>query len=266
MKLFVDKGLKEVENNHPREEKQFLEGPHSRGFEFLFLIRVVIEFIKGFRALHFVGPCVTIFGSARFSEKDAPWQSAYEMGKKMAARGIAVMTGGGPGIMEAANKGAYENKGLSLGCNIKLPFEQSANPYLQKQVTIRYFFVRKVLLIKYSHAFVVFPGGFGTMDEFWETLTLIQTGIINDFPVVLIGKNFFEPMIAMLHKMEAEATISSSDLKLVMLTDSIDEATTYIEKYVYRAHLPRHPRPSPLLGERAPKEISRKDRQKNMMS
>lgn len=257
MKLFVDKNLKEGKNNHAKEEKQFLEGPRSRGFEFLFVIRVVVEFIKGFRALHFIGPCVTIFGSARFTEEDVPYQLAYDMGKQMASRGIAVMTGGGPGIMEAANKGAFENNGLSLGCNIKLPSEQAANPYLHRQVTIRYFFVRKVLLIKYSHAFVVFPGGFGTMDEFWETLTLIQTGIINDFPVVLIGKSYFEPLIEMLHTMQSEKTISSEDLNLAMFTDSIDEATGYIERYVYQDHLPRHPRPSLILGERNMKSRTR---------
>src|ERR1700733_6152523 len=157
------------------KEPVYLEGPKSRGYELLFAFRVFRQFIKGFRTLHFVGPCITVFGSARFTENDAYYIRAREFGKRIAGLGFTTLTGGGPGIMEAANRGAFENGGMSVGCNIKLPFEQKANKYLHKCVTFDYFFVRKALLIKYSYAFVCMPGGFGTMDEYFDILTLVQT-------------------------------------------------------------------------------------------
>lgn len=233
-----------------KDEEIFLEGPRSRAFEFFFVIRVLWEFIKGFRALHFVGPCITVFGSARFKEDHDYYKMAYAVGKKLAEAGVTVMTGGGPGIMEAANRGAFENGGISVGCNIELPFEQEANPYMHRWVTIKYFFVRKVLLVKYSFAFVVMPGGMGTMDEFFETLTLIQTGIIKDFPVVLIGKKYFEPLNVMLTKMLESGTISEKDLKLVLVTDDIDEANQYVQEYVIRNFHVSRRRPSRLLREK----------------
>src|SRR5579871_3702280 len=162
----------------------FLEGPHSRGSELLFSLRVFREFIRGFRNLHFVGPCVTVFGSARFTEAHPYYEMAREIGQKLAALGFSVMTGGGPGIMEAANRGAKEANGLSLGCNIRLPVEQKPNAYLDRWVTFDHFFVRKVLLFKYSYAFVIMPGGFGTSDELFEALTLVQTSKISHFPIV----------------------------------------------------------------------------------
>jgi uncharacterized protein (TIGR00730 family) len=234
----------------PKDEEQFLEGPRSRSFEFFFSLRVVWEFIKGFRALHFVGPCITVFGSARFKEDHEYYKMAYAVGKKLAEVGVTVMTGGGPGIMEAANRGAFENGGVSVGCNIELPFEQEANPYMHRWVNIKYFFVRKVLLIKYSFAFVVMPGGMGTMDEFFETLTLIQTGIIKDFPVVVMGKKYFEPLSEMLQKMLASGTISEKDLTLVLSTDDIDEANRYIQEYVIKNYHVSRVNPSRILRER----------------
>ncbi|RYY61597.1 MAG: TIGR00730 family Rossman fold protein, partial [Chitinophagaceae bacterium] len=172
----------------PSKEHVFLDGPKSRGYELNFAWRVFWQFIKGFRTLHFMGPAITVFGSARFKEDHVYYEKAREFGKEIAKMGFVTMTGGGPGIMEAANRGAFENKGMSVGCNIRLPFEQQSNPYLNKSVTFEHFFVRKVLLIKYSYAFVIMPGGFGTMDEFFETLTLVQTKTITQFPIVLFGK------------------------------------------------------------------------------
>jgi uncharacterized protein (TIGR00730 family) len=248
MKLFIEKELRQVELK-PKDESRFLEGPHSRSYEFFFSLRVLLEFIKGFRALHFVGPCITVFGSARFKEDHPYYKQAYEIGKRIGKSGITVMTGGGPGIMEAANRGAFENGGTSVGCNIELPFEQSANPYMHKWVTIKYFFVRKVLLVKYSIAFVVMPGGFGTMDEFWETLTLIQTSIISDFPVVIIGKEYFAPLQTMLNKMVEEKTVSPDDLRLVLITDDVDEVQDYISRFVQENYHIKRVKPQPFFFE-----------------
>ncbi len=211
----------------------FLEGPKSRRFEFLFLLEVFWEFFKGIRALHFVGPCVTVFGSARFKEGTEYYEQARKMGKLISQDlGLTVMTGGGPGIMEAANRGAYEAGGRSVGCNIVLPFEQKENPYMHKWVKIKYFFIRKVLLVKYSYAFVIMPGGVGTMDELFETLTLIQTGAIHNFPMVLIGKSYYEPLIIMLGKMVENGTISPQDLDLLKITDDLEEAIDHIRQYL----------------------------------
>ncbi|MFN8344074.1 MAG: TIGR00730 family Rossman fold protein [Spirosomataceae bacterium] len=211
----------------------YLEGPKSRRFEFLFILEVFWEFLKGIRALHFVGPCVTVFGSARFKEGTEHYEQARELGKRIAQElGLTVMTGGGPGIMEAANRGAFEAGGRSVGCNIILPHEQNENPYMNKWVKMRYFFVRKVLLVKYSYAFVIMPGGVGTMDELFETLTLIQTGSITNFPMVLIGKTYYEPLIMMLGKMVESGTISPQDLDLLKITDDLDEAIDHIRQYL----------------------------------
>ncbi|MEP7277581.1 MAG: TIGR00730 family Rossman fold protein [Bacteroidota bacterium] len=214
------------------KEHVYLDGPRSRGYEFLFAVRVFRQLIKGFRTLHFVGPCVTVFGSARFKENHPYYIAAREMGKQIAGLGFTTMTGGGPGIMEAANRGAFENGGASVGCNIQLPFEQKPNPYVQTSITIRYFFIRKALLEKYSYAFVIMPGGFGTMDELFETLTLVQTKTIIQFPIVLFGKSYYQPLMDYMDMMAKEKTISPEDLKLVLLTDNIDEATEHIRKYI----------------------------------
>ncbi len=223
---------------------QYLEGPKSRTTELVFVIRVVFQFIKGFRKLHFVGPCITVFGSARFPEGHIYYEKAREVGKAISQMGFTVMTGGGPGIMEAANRGAFEAGGRSVGCNITLPFEQTPNPYMHTWLEIRYFFIRKVLLLKYSYAFVVLPGGWGTMDELFETLTLVQTGVIHNFPVVLIGVDYYRPLMDYLHFMVEQKTISPKDLDLVLLTDNIDEATAHIRKFItqnYRVKERRNP-------------------------
>ena len=222
-----------------RGERYFLEGPKSRGSEAMTLWRVVREFFYGFRKLHFIGPCVTIFGSARFKENHRYYELAREVGAAMANMGFTVITGGGPGVMEAANRGAKEVGGRSIGCNIILPFEQQPNPYLDVMLEFRYFFVRKVMLIKYSYAFVVLPGGVGTMDELFEALTLIQTRKILDFPVVLMGKDYYAPLIDFFGDMARAGTISEADLQLFMITDSLDEAMTHIEQHAvqkFRLH------------------------------
>lgn len=233
-------------------EIKFLEGPQSRFEEFKFTLKVFREFIRGFRALHFSGPCVTVFGSARFSEDHPYYQFTQKLSAEIARLGFTIMTGGGPGIMEAANRGAREAGGKSVGCNIILPFEQYANPYLDKWVNIRYFFVRKTMLIKYSYAFVVMPGGFGTLDELFEALTLIQTGMIKEFPVIVFCKDFHQKLIDYIEGLIESGTISPIDMDLVLLTDSIEEAlkhlqTNSIDRFGLRY---RKPKPLRLLFER----------------
>ena len=216
----------------PPKSHVYLEGPKSRGYELAFAWRVFKQFIKGFRKLHFVGPSITVFGSARFKEDHEYYIAARLMGKRISDLGFAVMTGGDPGIMEAANRGAFENGGKSVGCNIQLPFEQEGNPYTQTSITFEHFFVRKVLLTKYSYAFIIMPGGFGTMDEFFETITLIQTKTVTNFPIVLYGKAFFQPLMEMIDAMSHAGTISKEDLSLVLLTDDVEEAISHIRAYV----------------------------------
>lgn len=218
----------------PAKEHVYLDGPKPRIYELGFAFEVLWQFIKGFRTLHFVGPCITVFGSARFKEDHPYYKAAVQMGKAIADLGFTTMTGGGPGIMEAANRGAYENGGTSVGVNIKLPFEQHVNPYVHKSITINYFFIRKVLLVKYSYAFIIMPGGFGTMDEYFETLTLVQTKTINDFPIVLFGKEYFQPLMDYCAYMVEQGTISPEDMNLVLVTDDINEAVQHIQQYVQK--------------------------------
>jgi uncharacterized protein (TIGR00730 family) len=213
-----------------REEIKFLEGPQSRWTDFKMTVKVLLDFIRGFRALHFVGPCVTIFGSARFDENHAYYKTTQHLAGEIARLGFTIMTGGGPGIMEAANRGAKDVGGRSVGCNIVLPKEQKHNPYLDKWVNIRYFFVRKTLLIKYSYAFVVMPGGFGTLDEFFEALTLIQTKKIYQFPIVIFDKTFHKDIIEHINQMLLAKTISPEDTSLFFVTDSVEDAVAYIHQ------------------------------------
>lgn len=213
-----------------KEEIKFLSGPQSRLKDFRFAVSVLFEFIKGFRALHFVGPCVTIFGSARFKDGHPYFEKTEELSARIAQLGFTIMTGGGPGIMEAANKGAKEAGGRSVGCNIVLPMEQHHNAYLDKWVNIKYFFVRKTLLLKYSYAFVVMPGGFGTLDEYFEALTLIQTKMINEFPIVIFDRAFHKELLEHIELLKKEQTISPGDTNLFLVTDSVDEAVAYIQK------------------------------------
>lgn len=235
------------------EEEAFFAGPQTRWNEFKFVIKVILEFIRGFRMLHFVGPCVTVFGSARFEEKDPYYQFAVEVGERISKMGFTVMTGGGPGIMEAANRGAKNVGGKSVGCNIILPFEQHPNPYLDKWMNFKYFFVRKVLLSKYSYAFVVMPGGFGTLDEFFEALTLIQTKVMKRFPVVLMCSDFHEHLYNYIVHMADYGTIDKKDLELFLLTDSVEEMVDHIRKYAIEGYgLKRKVEiePSTVLGEK----------------
>lgn len=216
----------------PPKEQVFLEGPKSRGYELSFAWKVFKQFIMGFRCLHFVGPCITVFGSARFKEDNEFYKCAREFGKRIAQIGFTTMTGGGPGIMEAANRGAFENDGRSVGCNIRLPFEQVANRYVQTSVTFEHFFVRKTLMIKYSYAFIIMPGGFGTMDEFFETLTLVQTKTITSFPLVMFGKEYYKEVWDAMQIMAEKGTITKEDMDLVLFTDDVGEAMEHITKYI----------------------------------
>jgi hypothetical protein len=224
--------MKKTDPIIPPKEHVFLEGPKSRSYEMAFAWKVFKQFIKAFRCLHFVGPCITVFGSARFKEDNEYYIAAREFGKQIAAYGFTTMTGGGPGIMEAANRGAYEAGGMSVGCNIQLPFEQMHNKYMHRWVTFEHFFVRKVILLKYSYGFIIMPGGFGTMDEFFETLTLVQTKTIHSFPIVLYGKEYYQPLLEVMHHMAEKGTISEEDMSLVLLTDDIHEAMEHIRKYI----------------------------------
>lgn len=237
-----------------RADEIFLEGPRSRFEEFFTLLKVMRDFLRGFRTLHFVAPCVTVFGSARVKPDDPYYELAREMGAAIARLGFTVMTGGGPGIMEAANRGAKDAGGRSVGCNIELPFEQESNAYLDLCVRLHYFFVRKALLIKYSYAFVVMPGGAGTLDELFEALTLIQNGKIKNFPIVIMGTGYWKELISFIKKMAQTAMIGPEDSSLIFVTDSVEEAIEYIRsraidtfglKRVQGAR-----RPFPWLGER----------------
>ena len=210
-------------------EIKFLAGPQNRWKEFKFAVSVLMEFIKGFRTLHFVGPCVTVFGSARFDENHPSYKSTQQLSAEIARLGFTIMTGGGPGIMEAANRGAKDVGGRSVGCNIVLPHEQMHNPYLDKWVSIKYFFVRKTLLIKYSYAFVVMPGGFGTLDEYFEALTLIQTKMLSEFPIIIFDKAYHKDLLEHIERMKERGTISPEDLNLCLFTDSIEEAVQHIQ-------------------------------------
>jgi uncharacterized protein (TIGR00730 family) len=221
-------------SNIDNSEVEFLSGPHSRFRELMFVVKVAREFIRGFRKLHFIGPCITVFGSARFKEGHPSYEMARTMGAELGEMGFTVLTGGGPGIMEAANRGAREVGATSIGCNIILPHEQDPNPYLDLMVEFDYFFVRKFMLIKYSLGFVVMPGGFGTLDELFEAVTLMQTNKIRNFPVVVMGTQYYAELQAAIRKMVDEGTIHESDVDLFLLTDSIEEATEYLRKNVVK--------------------------------
>lgn len=189
----------------------------------------------GFRALHFVGPTVTVFGSARFNEGHPYYELGRSVGRLLAQNGFTVMTGGGPGLMEAANRGAKEGGGYSIGCNIFLPHEQEANPYCDRVVSFHYFFARKVMLVKYSYAYVILPGGLGTLDEMSEALTLIQTGKLYDFPVVLVGKEYWKGFLDWVQTtLVSQGAISANELTWVHVTDSPEEAIVPIQAIAKR--------------------------------
>lgn len=219
--------------NKPCKDEHFLEGPHGFFRDLGRVFEIAWGFWNGFNKLRGVGPCVTVFGSARFKEGDTYYDLARAIGKRLGEEGYAVMTGGGPGVMEAANRGAYEAGATSIGCNIVLPEEQHLNPYTNLSIEFDFFFTRKVMLVKYSSAFVMMPGGFGTLDEMFETLTLIQTGTIKDFPVVAFGSDYWNELRPFAEKsLLKHKTINPEDLDLVKVTDDIDEVIEFIKPCV----------------------------------
>jgi uncharacterized protein (TIGR00730 family) len=237
-----------------RADEILLEGPRSRFEEFITLLRVIADFLRGFRVLHFVGPCVTVFGSARVHSDSPEYELARKMGAGIANLGFTVMTGAGPGVMEAANRGAKEVGGRSVGCNIELPMEQKPNNYLDRCVRLHHFFVRKTLLVKYSYAFVFMPGGFGTFDELFEALTLIQTGKIKDFPIVIMGTDYWRELIDVIARMARLGMIGVSDPDLIFATDSVEDAIAHIRGKAIEPFglklVTRMRRHFPWLGER----------------
>jgi uncharacterized protein (TIGR00730 family) len=212
-------------------EKSFLSGRRNREQDLESAVRIFLEILRGFEELDFSGPCVTVFGSARFSDGHPYYETARELGQRLAEEGFAVMTGGGPGVMEAANRGAREAGGVSIGCNIQLPKEQVPNPYLDKFVEFEHFFVRKLMLVKYSSAFVVMPGGFGTLDEAFEVVTLVQTRKLESFPIVAMGGSFWNELREFItDTMLAAGTISEADLDVMQLADDVETAIKIIRQ------------------------------------
>jgi len=207
------------------QEEKFLRKRSTHLIEFLRVVRIAWEFRRGFKALHGTGTTVTVFGSARLGEGHPAYEEARKFGALMAKEGFSVMTGGGPGIMEAANRGAFEAGGESIGCNIYLPHEQKANPYLTKAITFYYFFVRKVMLVKYSSAYVIFPGGYGTLDELSEAVTLMQTGKHPPFPLILVGKAFWSGFLQWAKDvLVTQNTLHLEELGVLVLVDTAEEA------------------------------------------
>lgn len=234
------------------EDRSLLSGPQTRRTDLSLVLRSVRDFVRGFRALTFAGPCVTVFGSARFNEGHHYYQLGRDVGSALSHLGFTVMTGGGPGLMEAANRGAKEAGGRSVSCNIKLGAEEHPNPYLDHSVTVHYFFVRKVLLFKYSYAFVALPGGFGTMDELFEALTLVQTKKIESFPIVLMGTDYWKRLFHLVQNMVGEGAISPGEIDSWLATDDIDEAMAHIRTHAiegFGLRSRRELRPSRILGE-----------------
>jgi uncharacterized protein (TIGR00730 family) len=224
-------------NNSRRADIELLRGPDALDVDIARGEKVYNEYITGCRELHDIGRAITIFGSARFKDDHRYYQLARRVGRELARAGYAVITGGGPGIMEAANRGTQEGGGVSIGCNIILPHEQDPNPYLDRCVEFDYFFVRKVMLLKYSVGFVFMPGGFGTMDEVFETATLIQTGKMSEFPMVAMGTDYWAELIDFIQKaMLAEGTIRADEVE-IQQTDSPTEAVSYIDTMVQPVQL-----------------------------
>ncbi|HYH27755.1 MAG TPA: TIGR00730 family Rossman fold protein [Actinomycetota bacterium] len=217
------------------------------------VFRIMSEFVEGFDALARVPRAISVFGSARAEEDSEDYARARAMGRALAEAGFAVITGGGPGVMEAANRGCQEGGGVSVGCNIELPFEQHTNPYLDLEIDFRYFFVRKTMFVKYAEGFVVFPGGYGTLDEVFEALTLIQTGKATNFPVVLYGSSYWGSLVDWLRDpVEKEGKISKEDLELFMVCDEPEETVAHIKRVLEG----REPAPEEKAGEVAQPEKS----------
>jgi len=246
-----------MKNIFLKEEFHFMEGARSRWRELKYVGGVVYQFIKGFRALHFIGPCITVFGSARFKEDHPYYQLARAVSAQVSQLGFTIMTGGGPGIMEAANRGARDVGGPSIGCNIVLPHEQHPNPYLDRYVNIEYFFVRKELLRKYSFGIITLPGGFGTLDELFETITLIQTGKIKRFPIVIMGIAYHQHIQDHITAMALAGTISPDDQDLILFTDDVNEALEHIRYHAEQSKILKLQPPRKanwVLGEKSMKK------------
>ena len=213
-------------------EKIFLKGRQGRGEDLESAVRYFLEFLKGFEFMNFAGPCVTVFGSARFEAGHPHYELAQQLGGALARAGYTVMTGGGPGIMEAANRGAKEAGGKSVGCNIALPHEQTPNPYVDSFIEFEHFFIRKVMLVKYSNAFVALPGGFGTLDEVFEVVTLTQTEKVESFPIVCMGNHFWQKLgDFMQDTLIKEGTISPEDLEIIKFADTVEQAVDIIKSH-----------------------------------
>ena len=228
---------KDSESTRPpgsTQDEQLLESPRPDEFthtDTWRVFRIMGEFVEGFDELATLTRGISIFGSARSKTDDPDYKAAQETAALLAREGFAVITGGGPGIMEAANRGAFEAGGLSIGCNIELPFEQSPNAYLNRSLTFKYFFVRKMMFVKYSLGFVIFPGGFGTLDELFEALTLIQTKKIRNFPVILFGREYWTGLLDWIHNyMLPQGKIKESDLRLFQITDSPAEIVEIMKR------------------------------------
>jgi hypothetical protein len=233
------------------EDEQFLERRPAGRPDFIDsdpwrALRILSEFVEGFDALAAVGPAVTIFGSARVREGAPMYELARTIARRLAEEGFAIITGGGPGVMEAANRGCREGGGLSVGCNIELPHEQFVNPYVDLGIEFRYFFARKTMFVKYADAFVILPGGFGTLDELFESLTLIQTGKVRDFPVVLVGRSYWQGLLDWMRDTQlAEGAIAETDIGLIKVTDDPHEVCEIVRAYAARSHRDVAPAGSP---------------------
>ena len=253
----------------PTEDRKLLTSEPYADVEFLETdawraLRIMGEFVEGFDSLARLGPAVTIFGSARVKPSDPSYKAAEELAAMFARRGITVITGGGPGVMEAANKGAAEAGGVSVGLGIELPHEQRLNDYVNLPLNFRYFFVRKTMFVKYAQGFVIFPGGYGTFDELFESLTLVQTGKIDHFPVILWGSEYWQPMIDWLEDPVAqEGMIAPADLHLFRLTDSNDEIVEIIERSFAEAEEARREAQTSPRGEEPAEAAQEKRHQRH---
>jgi uncharacterized protein (TIGR00730 family) len=219
----------------PADQVRFFQGPQPRGFELGKAFEIFWELMRGFRTFHFLAPCVTVFGSARLGESSPHYALSREIGVRLARAGFTVMTGGGPGLMEAANRGARDVGGISVGCNIELAVEQRPNPYVDRWITFRHFFVRKLMLVKYSYAFIAMPGGYGTLDEIFEVATLVQTNKIKHFPLVLIGREYWGPLIDFIRERLLDGgMIDPVDFERFLVTDSPDDAVQFVTEVALR--------------------------------
>ncbi|MFY9281967.1 MAG: TIGR00730 family Rossman fold protein [Bacteroidia bacterium] len=226
-----------TENNHDRIKQSFenKDWPEIKSSDSWNIFKIMSEFVEGYESLSKIGPCVSVFGSARTKPGTKYYEMAVEIGQKLAAAGLGVITGGGPGIMEAGNKGASKEKGASVGLNIDLPFEQSSNPYIDhdKNIDFRFFFVRKVMFMKYAQGFIVLPGGFGTLDELFEALTLVQTQKSAEFPIILVGSSYWKGLVDWIKStmLEEEHNINEKDLELFTIVDTAEEAVNEIFEF-----------------------------------